>query len=70
MFQYSAALGQYLITGITVNGADNFSRFGDISLDVRVAAHADWIAAQVPEPTSLAALTLAGAAGTLRRRRR
>ncbi len=56
MFQFSSALNAYIITGITIGGSDDLSRYGDIANDLRVASYAPWIAAQVPEPTAIGAL--------------
>ena len=70
MFHYDAALARFVLTGVTVSGLDDYSRFGDIGIDARVSSHADWIDQQVPEPS--AALIAAGGlfAATVRRRRR
>ncbi|MDB5323317.1 MAG: sorting protein [Phycisphaerales bacterium] len=54
MFQFSTALNAYIITGITIGGSDDLSRYGDIANDLRVASYAPWIASQVPEPSSIA----------------
>jgi hypothetical protein len=70
MFQYSAALGQYVITGITIGGTDDSSRFGDVATDLRVASYAGWIDAQVPEPAAATGALAAGTALAWRRRRR
>jgi hypothetical protein len=66
MFQFSPALNDYIITGITVGGTDDLSRYGDIANDLQIADYAPWIASQVPEPTALA---FAGLALILIRRR-
>jgi secreted trypsin-like serine protease len=68
MFQFSAALDAYVVTGITIGGSDDFSRYGDIANDLRVASYAPWIASQMPEPGSLGAI--AGIALLYARRRR
>lgn len=68
MFQYSSTLNQYIITGITIGGSDDLSRYGDIASDLRVSAYAPWIAAQVPEPGMLGFLGIALALGRGRRR--
>jgi hypothetical protein len=70
MFQYSAALGQYVITGITIGGTDDLSRFGDVATDLRVANYAGWIDGQVPEPASVALIGPAAIALFAKRRRR
>jgi hypothetical protein len=59
MFQYSPTLEMYIITGITIGGSDNLSRYGDIANDLRVASYSSWIAAQVPEPASLCIVAMA-----------
>ncbi|HYE17739.1 MAG TPA: trypsin-like serine protease [Tepidisphaeraceae bacterium] len=69
MLQWSTAVGAYVITGLSISGTDDFSRFGDIAFDTQVAAHSTWVAAQVPEPAALGALTIAGATLLARRRR-
>ena len=69
MFQWDAAHGQYVITGITVDGSDPLSRFGDISLDVRIADNAARIAAQVPEPGAVGVMGAAAMLFALRRSR-
>jgi secreted trypsin-like serine protease len=56
MFQFSSALNAYVITGITIGGSDDLSRYGDIANDLRVASYAPWIAAQVPEPTAIGSI--------------
>jgi hypothetical protein len=69
MFQWSPALGMYIITGITIGGSDDFSRYGDIANDLRVASYAPWIAAQVPESTAMCALAAIALFCGRRRRR-
>jgi secreted trypsin-like serine protease len=69
MFQFSSALNAYVITGITIGGSDDFSRYGDIANDLRVASYAPWIAAQVPEPTAIGALAAIALFCGRRRRR-
>jgi secreted trypsin-like serine protease len=67
MFQYSDALGTYIITGITIGGSDDLSRYGDIASDLRVATYASWIETQAPEP---AAMSVVAVTALLLRRRR
>ncbi len=70
MFQYDPALNQYIITGITIDGSDPLTRYGDISTDLQVAAYAPWVEAQVPEPMSLGLVAVACLLGCRRRHRR
>ena len=59
MFQLDPTTNQYLITGITSDGTDPLEHFGDISWGTRVSDYATFIAANVPEPISLAPILLA-----------
>lgn len=68
MFQLDPISGQYLLTGITVDGTDALSRFGDVSWGTRVADYAGFLAASVPEPTGIVPLLL-GASLVWRRKR-
>ncbi|MEZ0266352.1 MAG: trypsin-like serine protease [Phycisphaerae bacterium] len=68
MLQWSTAVGAYVITGVSISGTDDFSRFGDIGFDTQVSAYSSWVAAQVPEPATGGALAVAGI-GLLARRR-
>jgi hypothetical protein len=68
MFQLDPITGQYLLTGVTVDGIDALSRFGDVSWGTRVADYAGFLSSNVPEPTSIAPLLL-GASLVWRRQR-
>lgn len=75
MFQYNFATAEWTIVGITSYGFDTqvdemtgqliSSRFGDISIDTRVASYAGWIngvLASNPEPASVLLLIVGGLA--------
>jgi hypothetical protein len=73
IFQWDAATGQYIITGISIDGIDSLSRFGDISWATEVSAYSgfiDSIDPVVPEPTLLGPLFLGSLLVLSRRRRR
>ena len=53
MFEFDAALGQYVIVGITTTGEDNNPMFGDISWGTRVSDYDAFINSVVPEPVGL-----------------
>ena len=67
VFQVNPGTGQYVITGISIDGTNNTS-FGEISWATQTAAFSSFIAANTPEPTSLAFAALS--AGMLLSRRR
>jgi hypothetical protein len=68
MLQWSASAGAWVVTGLSVDGTDFNSRYGDIAFDTQVSAYSTWVAAQVPEPAALGASAAAGF-GLLARRR-
>jgi hypothetical protein len=53
MFHLDAATGKYVLTGITTDGVDSLSRFGDVSWGTRVLDYDAFISSIVPEPVGL-----------------
>jgi secreted trypsin-like serine protease len=58
MFEFDAALGQYVIVGVTTDGVDPESRFGDVGWGTRVSDYDAFIGSVVPEPVTLAPIAL------------
>ena len=67
VFQFNSATQQYVITGIIIDGTNNTS-FGEISWATQTSAYSSFIAANTPEPASLAVLGIGGVLLAARRR--
>lgn len=58
MFQLDPNTSQFIITGITSDGVDPNSKFGDVGWETRVSDYSAFIASAVPEPASLSLLLI------------
>lgn len=67
VFQINPSTGQYVITGVSIDGTNNTS-FGEISWATQTSAFSSFIATNTPEPTSLALAILTGTTLLARRR--